>query len=80
MKFHVEELLQLETQQNDEKDKIILVLGTVIDALVAKLEQTGHDLQYIIDRDDNEMNLNLQSELKDVILGCTEVELIVEVT
>lgn len=78
MKYHVEELLSQANHTNDEKDKIILALGMVIDSLVAKLEQTGHNLQSILDAYD-EMNPDTASEIKDVVFGCTDVEMVVEV-
>lgn len=83
MKFHVEELLNQASHTKDEKDKIILALGTVIDSLVANTEYIEGQLSYILDKWQEELHdlesiQGLKEDIKQV-KDSIEVELVVEV-
>lgn len=83
MKFHVEELLNAAMQHNDEKDKIILALGMVIDSLVANTEYIQNQLSYVLDKWQEELHelesiQGLKEDIKQ-IKGSIDVELTVEV-
>jgi len=82
MKYHVEELLNAALQRNDEKDKIILALGTVIDLLVANTEYIQNQLSYVLDKWQEELHeleiiQGLKEDIKQV-KDSIDVELIVE--
>lgn len=83
MKYHVEELLQRALQTNDDKDKIILALGTVIDSLVANTEYIKNQINYILDKWQEELHemesiQGLKEDIKQ-IRDSIDVELVVEI-